>query len=178
MHSFKNGSLQNNTQLQCKRKLLRDVKISSRTRLSSPRLVGAAGPHDPAEEVGAATPRSDGTRAPRGRPPGVAGPQERPRPGLRTEVKWPRDGGSVVPASGQTAGLTGGRGPGAPSPPPALSWPLPGPGGRTQPPGDSEVLASAAAGGGPCTLPLQQAAPAPPSHIGRPRAVPLAAPGR
>ena len=114
------------------------MKRAPRTRLSSPRLIGAATPDDPAEGGGGARDaealtgrdaRSEGTASRRCRSRGSA----HLAPGsLRTEVKWPRDGGSVVPVSGQMAGANGRPGgPGIPSPPPALSWPLPGPGGRT-----------------------------------------------
>ncbi|CAI9173728.1 unnamed protein product [Rangifer tarandus platyrhynchus] len=117
--------------------------------------------------------RSEGTASRCCRPRGSA----HLAPGsLRTEVKWPRDGGSVVAASGQTVGLTRGRGAREPRVRLLRSvGPFRGPAAAPQPPGDPEVLASAAAGGVP-HLPLQmEAAPAPAqSHRPTPRC-PLAA---
>lgn len=112
------------------------MKCASRTRLSSPRLVGAAGPHDPAEGGGGARDaegvtgralRGDGLPAlpaPRERPPRPRLPENRGKMASRRRKCRP-----CQRADGGANGRPGG--PGTPSPPPALSWPLPGPGGRT-----------------------------------------------
>lgn len=145
--------------------------VSERGFPSFAELVGAASPRS-REGRGrgeGATPGGDRKRPGR-RPPGLAGPRERPplSPVQGAEIKWPQGGGSV-PAGGKAERLTEAGRPGSPESPSELGSPILGPGPPCLSPRNPEILADAPAGGP--HLPLRtEAAPAPPSHIGRGRA--------